>query len=702
MTTRSMAYALFSGMLQCLIGSLLAGLLSALLLGAVVLLLARGAQASQALAGDALPPAVEHGMLLLRTAQGLEESPAVHTEVQIRVTGMIARARVRQRFHNPGAGWVEGVYVFPLPEGAAVDHLRMRVGEREIEGVVREREQARRAYEAARAQGRKASLMEQERPNIFTTSVANLGPGEDVEVEIQYQETVRYDQGSFHLRFPMVVGPRYIPGSRAVAGFAGTGWATNTDQVPDASRITPPVVPPAGQPVNPVSLSVELDPGMALERLESSYHRVRIDDLGQYRRRVTLAEGPVPADRDFELTWRPAPAAAPRAALFTEQTRKAQYGLLMIMPPQAQAAQVAAIAREVVFVIDTSGSMHGNSISQARQALEYALTRLRPGDAFNIIQFNSVTRSLFNGSRAADPTSLALAQRYAESLEAEGGTEMAPAIEAALSGAQDSRRIRQVVFLTDGAVGNETALFARIEQRLGDSRLFTVGIGSAPNSHFMTRAAHFGRGTFTYIGRPEEVQSRMQALFQKLESPVLSDIELHWPQGTAVEAWPRRIPDLYAGEPLLVAFRAHSLPARVEVTGKLAGSAWRTPVLIAGGQIGSGISKLWARRKIAALMDGLVAEMDPGQVQSAVVAVALAHHLASRYTSLVAVDVTPSRPDDAPLSQRAVPTNLPHGWSYEHVFGRLPQTATPARLHLLLGLAGLLVAWWLRRGARSA
>src|SRR5436309_6857425 len=242
-----------------------------MVLGLLVAVLVTGPAA--AAAPETLPP-VKHGSLLVRShvAGRLEEIPALRTEVRIRVTGLLARAEVTQAFHNPTAQWLEGIYAFPLPEGAAVDALRLHVGERIIEGQIRERDEARQTYTQAKAAGKTASLLEQERPNIFTTSVANIGPGEEVAVTIQYQELVRYDQGEFRLRFPMVVGPRYIPGSAAIAGVPGTGWGVNIVDVPDAERITPPVRHPSEGPINPVSLTVELDAGFPLRRLVSPYH----------------------------------------------------------------------------------------------------------------------------------------------------------------------------------------------------------------------------------------------------------------------------------------------------------------------------------------------------------------------------------------------------------------------------------------------
>jgi Ca-activated chloride channel family protein len=635
---------------------------------------------------------VTEGTLLVRTAESdaLVPAPVLKTDGHMVVSGIVARATVRQEFTNPASGWSEGIYVFPLPEDAAVDRLRMRIGERSIEGVIQERAAARAQYEGAKRAGHRASLVEEERPNVFTTSVANIPPGAAVTVEIEYQQAIRYDAGQFRLRFPMVVGPRYIPGTPAQSA-VGSGWAPDTDQVPDASRITPPVQHPARGALNPVNLVIELDPGVALARLEASSHTVQTTPLAHGRYRIELAQGNAPANRDFELVWQPYADSAPAVTLLTERKGNETFALLMVMPPAPTALDGLLLPREVVFVIDNSGSMHGASIDQARAALRLALGRLRPADSFNVIRFNHTTESLFPQALAATPQNLALADRYVARLRAEGGTEMLPALRQALDGQEHRGRLRQVVFLTDGAVGNEAQLFATIHERLGDNRLFTIGIGSAPNSHFMREAARVGRGTFTYIGRATEVKDRMVALFSKLESPVLTDLRLELSGGAAVETVPVQIPDVYLGEPVTVALRAATLPPRVVLRGRLGLDLWEREISLQSADAGAGLSVHWARGKIAALLDTRTTGAADDEARRAVVHLALAHHLVSKYTSLVAVEVTPARPDGEALHSHAFATNLPDGWDYTAVFG-LGQGATAGPVHLALGLVALLLA----------
>jgi Ca-activated chloride channel homolog len=646
---------------------------------------------------------VQHGSLLLRLASGgvSVDAPMLKTEVKMNISGMLARVSLHQRFKNAGSEWAEGIYVFPLPEDAAVDRMRLRIGKRLIEGEIKEKGEAKRIYQQAKRDGKKASLLRQERPNIFTTKVANIGPGEEVVVEIEYQQSLRYDQGAFAIRFPLVVAPRYIPGKplgsdEDVTGFQASGWARDTSQVPDASKITPAVVDPSAGKINPVSIEVNLNAGFPLERITSSYHKMDSSEDRQGVHHLTLHDGSVPADRDFELTWVPSSGNAPQAALFRQNWSGADYALIMLMPP-TKSTGATRIPREVVYVIDTSGSMHGESIAQARSALRLALRKLQPQDRFNVIQFNSTTSALFAGSVAANSQNIQRALNYVSGLEAEGGTEMLSALQLALRDTAPKGMLRQVIFLTDGSVGNEEQLFNAIQKQLGDSRLFTVGIGSAPNSFFMTRAAQFGRGTFTYIGNVKEVQQKMAVLFSKLESPALTDISVQLPDHSKVEIWPKRIPDLYLGEPLLLALRMEQKLPELQLSGTIDGQSWKRKIKLDGGAESLGVHLLWARRKIADLMDEKARGKPEAEVRTAVLDVALTHKLVSKYTSLVAVDKTPSRPQDKKLQQKQIPTNLPKGMSAEKVFGSLPQSATPAPLNLLLGLFGLLTGWLARR-----
>lgn len=653
----------------------------------------------------------QQGSLLFSTSHKhlYRNAPVLNTEVSMDITAMTARVKLSQTFRNEGQDWVEGIYVFPLPENAAVDHMRMRIGERIIEGQIKEREEAKIIYEKAKSSGRKAALIEQERPNLFTNSVANIGPGETIVITIEYQQTLDYRDETFSVRFPMTITPRYMPGQdlplveESLPQTSGMGWAINTTEVPDASRISPPVLNEGEKPVNPVTLNINLNAGITLDTIRSLYHEVDISRGHNGKAKIQLKSSFVPADRDFVLEWRPVASQAPRAALFNERKHDEAsgedvfYSMMMIMPPVGE--KPVALPREIIFIIDTSGSMGGKSIREAKSALDMAIRRLKPTERFNIIEFNSTTKALFDQPVNANAYNINQALEHVGQIRAGGGTEMRPALNLALSYPVNTRYIQQVVFLTDGAVGNERALFEIIHDELDDVRLFTVGIGSAPNSFFMRKAAQFGRGTFTYIGDINEVGEKMNQLFTKLETPMMSNLTLHWPDNlSGVEYYPARLPDIYAGEPLVITARSSDLHGEITITGQRGQQPWQAifPFNKRGKQPGIGV--LWAREKIASLKDSLQDGADKAEVRQSVINTALAHHLVSKYTSLVAVDITPSRPVDEALKKTAVPTNLPHGMQRGKVFGApMTQTATAAQMHMLIGLSILLlvgVSWY--------
>jgi Ca-activated chloride channel family protein len=616
---------------------------------------------------------MDTGALLLKSAKegGLVEAPRLNTDVVINVNGTVARTVVTQRFENPNNSWVEGIYVFPLPEQSAVDALRMEVGSRVIDGEIKGRKEAKELYEDAKDAGQVASLVEQERPNIFTNSVANIGPHESVVIRIEYQETVKQDGGVYSLRFPLVVGPRYNPAPNPVNVVDFGGKPGASDPVPDRDRITPPVLDPAKHgKINPVSISVKLNAGFVLGDLKSSFHQVNLTRTGDEFASLKLAEGTVPADKDFELTWSPKAASSPQIALFHEIVGGQDYLLAMVTPPTLD-SNPHALPRELIFVIDNSGSMAGTSIIEAKKSLLFALDRLRAGDRFNVIRFDDTMELVFPAPVDATSENLAIAKQFVSGLDANGGTEMLPALKAALNDANpnDTSRVRQVVFLTDGAVGNEAQLFSAISSNLGRSRLFTVGIGSAPNSYFMTRASQLGRGTFTHIGSEAQVLDRMKALFSKLEKPVMVGLKAEWPAGMTVETWPNPLPDLYAGEPVVLSSKVGAMNGELQLSGMFEGKPWGAALRLSDAVDGAGVAKLWARSKIDSLEAKLFSNMDAAGVEKQIATVALEHHLVSSQTSLVAIDPMKTRPDGTSVTTSNMPTNLPDGWVYDKVFG---------------------------------
>ena len=660
------------------------------------------------------------------------EAPAVASDFTVTVTGPIARTRLTQRFENPTDGWVEGVYVFPLPDGAAVDTLTMVVGQRVIVGTVKEKKEAQEVYDQAKAAGQKAALMEQSRPNLFTNQVANIGPHEAIVIQMEYQEAVQRSGDAFQLRVPLVMGPRYTPPGHDTASgadLASTGGGMASDAPPE-----PPVLDPAHHgPVNPVSLTLTLQPGYAPATVDSPYHAISAESPDANTRVIHFRDGTVPANRDFVLNWTASPAAIASATGFIEQVGTERYLLAQVNPPEPKAV-TPRTPREVVFVIDNSGSMGGTSMTQAKASLIYALGRLKPEDRFNVIRFDDSMDILFGDAVQATPDKVQEAKTFVGNLEAGGGTEMIPPLKAALvdRNAGDPSFLRQVIFLTDGDIGNEEEFFRLIGGRAGRSRIFMVGIGSAPNSHLMTRAAELGRGSFTHIGSGAEVEDGMRGLLARIEAPVATGLAASL-NGTA-ELTPNPMPDLFKGEPLTLLAKLDAKADHLTVSGVSNDQPWSLALDLRQARQGQGIGKLWARRGIAdAEVAGELGQITGDEADRRILALALAHHLVSRVTSLVAVEAARTRPADAPLSRAEVPLNLPYGWEFDQVFGPqgemrptssddaarvikistrpvtadhpadtvdLPQTATLADLFLMLGLALSLLGFGLMAAAR--
>ncbi len=623
------------------------------------------------------------GSLLLKTRKGdYVEAPRLGSDYSVTISGPTGRTVLTQRFSNPSEGWVEGIYVFPLPEGAAVDTLKIVAGNRVIVGEVKEKQEAKVIYETAKREGQTASLLEQERPNLFTNSVANIGPYETVVVQIEYQETVAQSAGTYTLRLPLVVAPRYNPKPIVQSvefGADGSGYgATVNDPVPDRDRIEPPVLDPRdNDPVNPVSINVNLNAGFAVGEVKSHFHQINAQSTDDQSRVITLTASTVPADRDFELTWT-ARGTAPQVGLFRETIAGKDYLLATVTPPSVPSAGKSS-PRESIFVIDNSGSMDGPSMEQAKQALLLGLGKLNTSDRFNVIRFDDTMDTLFEAAVPADAINITAAKNFVSALTANGGTEMIPPLKAALVDDQASAKthLRQVVFITDGAIGNEAEMFATLTSQRGRSRVFMVGIGSAPNSYLMTRAAELGRGTFTFIGDASQVTTRMDELFTKIGQPVVTGLaaDLTWGKSTLT---PSLLPDLYQGEPLLMMAEGNSLSGDLVITGQIGDAPWSVKLPVSAAAPAKGISKLWARRKIADIevaqtMGTLTADVANRQVLE----LALAHQIVSSQTSLIAVDKNPKRPLDQKLTRAEVPLNLPAGWNFDKVFGTDKPVLTP-------------------------
>ncbi len=681
------------------------GFIAAIITTTLALLTVGGAYAQSE---DRLPQ-VGEGCLLYRSPVSgqFEPVPLLHTDTVIDVRGLVASATVTQQYANSSAAPIEAVYVFPLPHDGAVYDMEMRIGNRVIRSEIHEREEAKRVYEAAKSEGKHAALLEQERPNIFTASVANIMPGDHIDVRLRYVEPLLWQDGKVRLVFPMVVGPRYIPGTEAT-GHSGTGWALDTNSVTDASRITPPVMAPVGNPEtrsgHDISLRVDLDTGFDTASIKGISHEISVRHLPDGRQRVELASGVTIPNKDFVLEVQQAETAQPKETLFLSpgnDTGETHF-MLTAFPPTVPSTQRVPV--EMFYMIDVSGSMAGTSIEQARGALLQALDRLAPGDRFGILAFSSDYHEFASEPLQATADNVASARKYVQHLEAGGGTEMLPALLHLMRKPQTPGYLRHIILLTDGDLGNEEQIFTALRTDLGNARLYTVAIGSAPNFFLATKMAQFGRGTFTQIADIKEIRTQMAHLFDSIESPVLTDVKLSF-EGVQVEnIYPERPPDLFARQPLLIYGRiTKGRVGKLHLTAKMGNQPYETTIDFDAAQatFNPGITTLWARQRVEELMDRWRQSDENGraEIRSIIIAHAIRYRLVTRFTSLVAVEQVVVNPGGQ-SNTAAVPTALPAGWQMDKVFGA-PATGTADDFFAVLGLtllfAGLILLGFLRR-----
>ena len=507
-------------------------------------------------------------------------------------------------------------------------------------------------------------MIEQQKPNLFTNKIANIGPGEVVVVQIEFQSKLLPKDGSWELRVPLVSAPRFdMPAIEENIKFGNAGFS-NTNINADYNENIDIKVIKEEELFNPVEISIDLNTGFELNSLKSAFHKVDIEKITNGHHKINLP-GPISSDRDFVLRWT-AKDKDTQTSLFKE-TRAGEDHLLLTLNPPLTNKNKFSPKREIVFIQDISGSMSGEPMKQSKVGLEMAIRRLKPNDKFNIVLFNDRYSSYNETPVLASAKEKDKAIRYVRRLSAENGTEMYPALRYALKNFRSNKSVlKQLIFLTDGAVTEESKLFSLINNELKTARLFTIGIGSAPNSFFMSRAAEIGRGSHIHIGDMDEISNRMANLFSKIENPAITDLELILPKGLNAEVYPNPLPDLYVGDPLSIAIRGNKASGIAVVTGKIGNQKWIAKIPLDQGAEQVGIAKLWAREKISNLERNRISSNSnanqKAHIDSELLQTALNYGLVSRLSSMVAVDITPSRPVGVKLGTKKLKATIPSGW----------------------------------------
>ena len=607
------------------------------------------------------------GSLMAVDADGKAKSvcPLKHTDVKAEISGFISRVVVTQEFENPFKEKIEAVYTFPLPQNAAVDDMTMIIGTRTVKGKILAREEARAVYDAAKSSGKAASLLDQERPNIFTQSVANILPGEQVKITISYVETLKYEDRAYEFVFPMVVGPRYVPGAATSSAQGGNGFAPDTDRVPDGSRITPKAAPAGMRSGHDISLEVALDAGLIVENVSSKSHQVALHRPDPRSARLKLKEGATIPNKDFILRYDVAGQAI-QDALLTHRSDRGGFFTMILQPP-GRVTVADVTPKELVFVLDTSGSMNGFPIEKAKETMKLALDSLYPSDTFNLITFAGDTRILFPLPVAATRENLKKAQAFLSSRSGAGGTEMMTAIKAALQPSNEQTHVRIVCFMTDGYVGNDMEIIAEI-QKYQNARVFAFGIGEAVNRFLLDKMAEAGRGEVEYVSLSDDGSAAARRFHDRVRNPLLTDISIDWNGLPVADVYPQRIPDLFGAKPVVLTGR-YSAPGRatIRLKGKVAGNDFvreipiEFPETMASHDV---LSSLWARARIDNLMGqdyfGAQSGTMNQELKNTITQLGIEYKLMTQFTSFVAVEemiVT----DDGKPRRIDVPLELPEG-----------------------------------------
>jgi Ca-activated chloride channel family protein len=596
--------------------------------------------------------------------------PLKHTDVKAQISGFLSRVTVTQEFENSFKEKIEAVYTFPLPQNAAVDDMTMVVGDRTVRGKILRREEAQAVYEAAKHNGQRASLLNQERPNIFTQSVANILPGEQIKITISYVETLKYENGAYEFVFPMVVGPRYIPGEPA--GSKGDGFAEDTDQVPDGSVITPRPAPAGMRAGHDLSLDVSLDAGVPIDNLASKTHDVSIERSDNHQAHITLKDLATIPNKDFILQYYVAGAKISDAVL-THATGTGGFFSLILQPP-ARVTVEDVTPKELVFVLDTSGSMSGFPIEKAKETMKLALDSLYPYDTFNLITFAGDEHILFPQPVPATKENLAKAQAFLESRQGSGGTEMMKAIKVSMDPSDQQGHVRIVCFMTDGYVGNDLDIIDEV-QKHPNARIFSFGIGSSVNRFLLDNMAKYGRGEVEYVALNDDGSAAARRFHERVRNPLLTDISIDWNGMAVSDVYPKAIPDLFGARPLVINGRYTGTGKGViRLKGKMSGRDFVRDIAVdfSSPQSHDVLATLWARTRVDDLMsqdfNGAQRGTMKDDVKQSIVQLGLDYRLMTQFTSFVAVEemvVT----DGGQPRRIDVPVELPEGVNRSAIFG---------------------------------
>jgi Ca-activated chloride channel family protein len=568
------------------------------------------------------------GMLVSSNKNGknIGSCPLKHTYVKAEISGFLARVKVTQEFENNFNQPIEAVYKFPLPNNSAVDDMTMKIGERVIRAKIMKREEAKEVYETAKIDGKTASLLDQERPNIFTQQIANILPNEKIIIEISYVETLKYEDGEYEFVFPMTVGERYAPRSMRRA---------------NAAKVTPNIA--RSRAGHDISIEVKVDAGVSIERIRSTSHLIETLNFSANNASVKLKDENIIPNKDFILRYDVTGNRIEDAILMHKDARGGFFTLILSPPEKFASEDITP--KEIVFLLDVSGSMSGYPIEKAKEAMRLTIENLNPQDTFNLITFASGTQMLFENPVPATVANLQKAKNFLATLSGGGGTEMMEAIKAALTPSDSQRHIRIVCFMTDGYVGDDMEIIGEV-QKHPNARVFAFGIGSSVNRFLLDEISEAGRGDVEYVGLENDGAKAAKKFYERVRTPLLTDVSVEWNGLPVTDVYPKRIPDLFSAKPVIIHGRYLSAGSgTIYLKGNVAGqqSVREINVNLPESQKENDVlATLWARTKIDDLMsknwEGVQNENLPKELEGQITKLGLDFRLMTQFTSFVAVE----------------------------------------------------------------
>ena len=590
-----------------------------------------------------------------------DHMPLKSTSAEINIAGVIADVTIKQVYKNEGKNVLEAIYVFPASTRAAVYAMKMKIGEREINAVIQEKQQARQMYQEAKEQGKSASLLEQKRPNVFQMQVANIMPGDNIEVELRYTELLVPEATVYQFVYPTVVGPRYSNKSESEA--------------PEDSWTSNPYLEEGKLPNYSFDLNVTLNAGMPVRKVMSPSHEINVNYLSKAQVKVSLKNPEVfQGDRDFILKYRLAGDQIESGVLLFEDMNE-KYFLAMIQPPQKVTGEEIP-PREYIFIVDVSGSMHGFPLDISKELMKNLLTDLKSTDRFNVLLFAGSSQALFNSSMNAGSENIKKAIDLIDRQQGGGGTELLPALKKALAMGSSDDISRTIIAVTDGYVAVEKEAFDIISKNLGNANFFAFGIGTSVNRYLIEGMSHVGNGESFVVTNPKEAGKTAEKFRKYISSPVLTDIRFAYPGFDACDIQPASYPDVFASKPLIVTGKYKGEAAgSIRVTGKKADGGFTASFDLKEykpRKINQALKYLWAREKIKLLDDYTKLGEDQDLVKQ-ITNLGLKYNLLTSYTSFIAID-TEIRNDGKNIVTVKQPLPLPEGVSNYAVGGNAPGT----------------------------